>query len=88
MIVAKIDENGYFLKDIILQEGEEAPLYCIETRPNTEIRGFYRPKWTGTEWIEGMTQEEINELNNQPKELSVEERLALAEDTINFLLGL
>lgn len=37
---------------------------------------FYRPKWTGEEWVEDMPQEEIDEINNQRIHLSVEEQLA------------
>ena len=40
----------------------------------------------GERWIEGLTQEEVNALNNQPKPPTTEERLRMAEDTILFLL--
>jgi len=39
-------------------------------------QGFYHPKWNGTEWVEGLSEEEISELKKpQPIELSLEERL-------------
>ena len=50
-------------------------------------QGLYRPKWNGTEWIEGLTEEEITKLNKPvPQEPTVEERLQMAEDTIMFML--
>lgn len=82
MIVARINENGYFIEDVILQKGEEIPSDCIKKRLDTTERGYYRPKWTGTEWIEDMTQEEIDDLNNQPKEPTESE---IQQQVINTL---
>ena len=60
-------------------------------------QGLYKPKWSGEiiedeegniivgegEWIEGATQEEINELTKtQPQEPSIEEQLALTEELL------
>ena len=82
IVVSKIDENGYFVEDVIVKKGEEIPSDCIETRLDTSERGYYRPRWTGTKWIEDMSQEEIDALNNQPKEPTKEE---LLEQRINDL---
>ena len=50
-------------------------------------QGFYHPKWNGTEWIEGLSEEEIAELTKPvPQEPTLEERLQMAEDTILFML--
>lgn len=83
MIVARIDREGYFLEDVILQEGEEMPVDCIEGRPNTTERGFYRPRWTGTEWVEDMSREKIDELNNQPRPHSEIELLRIDQAKAN-----
>lgn len=45
------------------------PQYISEPVP----QGFYHPKWDGEKWVEGMSQEQIDELKNQPVELSPEE---------------
>ena len=52
----KIDTTtGNFLEDVLfeshptLEDGELDPQY-IEDAPT---QGFYWPKWTGTEWVEG-----------------------------------
>jgi hypothetical protein len=48
--VIRIDEQGLFLEDVILQDNELTPEDCIETDCQG---GFYLPKWNGTEWVEG-----------------------------------
>jgi len=41
-------------------------------------QGLYLPKWNDTEWVEGLSEEEINELKKpQPIEPTLEERLEL-----------
>ena len=83
MQVYKIDENGYFVKDIEIKTKEEMSNDCVEIQPP---QGLYKAKWTGNEWIEDMPQEKIDELNNVLKEPTTDERLQMAEDTILFLL--
>ena len=58
-----IDENGLFIKDDFV---EELTPTTIET-PCED--GFYKPKWNGTEWVEGLTTDEIIAIKNveQPK---------------------
>ena len=78
MQVVRIDKNGYFIEDVILKDEEEIPANCIETLVPTKTQGFYKPKWTGTEWIESLTQEEIDAINNAATEPTTEEQLMLA----------
>ena len=63
MKVYKIDENNCYVEAVIVDE--EIPVNCVEMQPPN---GLYRAKWTGVEWIEDMSQAEIDELNNQPQE--------------------
>lgn len=84
--VYKIDHQGYFIADILIQEGEEVDYDYIEIRPPN---GLYRAKWTGGEWVEDMVQEEIDELNSQskePSELEVlkQEKEALAQSVYSL----
>ena len=68
--------------------------YGLNTEPS---QGLYKPKWSGDisedeegnitvgegEWVEGASQEEINELTKpQPHEPTVEERLAQTEELL------
>ncbi len=88
IVCAKIDDDGYFIEDIIIHKGEEIPLNCIKNRPNTKEVGFYKAKWDGANWIEGMTQIEKDELNNQPKVLTENEMIMLAiADLAEIVLG-
>ena len=88
----KIDlETGLMIDVVSIQQ---YGLDIIET-PLTEP--LYKPKWTGGitedeegnqimgegEWVEGATQEEIDELTKpQPHEPTVEERLAQTEELL------
>ncbi len=92
MLYRKVDENGLFIEDVILNEqpmieqnGESItdPYYIAEPVPH----GFYHPKWNGSEWIEGLTDVEIDELTKpQPQEPTEKERLDNLENTILMLL--
>ena len=56
----------------------------IEYGLNVEpAQGLYKPKWDVDKWVEGATQEEIDELTKpQPHEPTIEERLAQAEELL------
>lgn len=89
----KIDNEGFFIEDVIL---EEVP--CVYDEEGNKIydthyidvevpQGLYKPKWTGTEWVEGMTQEEINVIKNQEVEHTLEEKNRADIDYISLMLG-
>ncbi len=89
-----IDENALFVEDVInpqIKEGQEQ--FFIEA---PVPQGFYHPKWNGTEWVEGLTQAQIDELKNQPLEPTPEQqemralkkRLDEAENTVLFLIDM
>lgn len=83
-----IADNSFYGGCEIIGEGQEVDFYYTEVRPPD---GLYRAKWTGTEWVEDMTQEEIDKLNNQPRELTEIEKLKISQaeqfETILELLG-
>jgi hypothetical protein len=78
--VRLIDENGLFVEDAFVEE--LTPL-TIETLCPP---GFYRPKWDGEKWIEGLTQDQIDEIKNVPQVPSIEDRLTAAEGVIMEVL--
>ena len=84
--VLKIDKYGYFVEDEIFQNNEEVPADCIEVECP---EGFYHARWDGEEWVEGLAQEEIDNLSNQPKPPpTAEERLeALENAMLEMVLG-
>lgn len=59
MIYRKIDENGYFIEDVVADK-EITDKYHLTTAP---AQGYYRPKWNGNKWIEGAAAEEIEVIN-------------------------
>ena len=68
--VLKINNDGLYVEDVILQDDEEIPEDCIET-PCPD--GFYKPKWNGTEWADGLTQSEIDAIKaNEPTNIRAE----------------
>ena len=73
IFVRIIDDNGLFIEDAFVEELTE---FTIETLCSG---GFYKPKWNGTEWIEGATQEYIDSLQASPQEPSIEDRINALE---------
>ena len=56
-------ETKIFLRDdVIFDEKTEIGL---EVEPS---QGLYKPKWNGTEWVDGLSSEEIALIVNQPIE--------------------
>jgi hypothetical protein len=76
--VFEIDENGHILERHV-SDFDEQGNPVNELSPNivaiSPPDGLYCAKWTGTEWIEDMSQEEIDALNNQPHEPTETEML-------------
>lgn len=60
--VYEIDENGFIINNYpINSDLSEIPKEKIVTKSLPQPN-FYRPKWTGVEWIEGATPQEIAEM--------------------------
>jgi len=54
-----VDENGFILKATINPENHENVVTDLN------ITDFDKPKWNGTEWVEGLTEEERAEREEQ-----------------------
>ena len=50
-------------------------------------QGLYLPKWNGTEWVEGMSQEEIDLLKNVVVEQPLELRNRADIDYLSIMTG-
>lgn len=93
--VSRIDDEGFFIEPVIIKEEVPISPDLIEI-PVPE--GLYKPKWNGTQWVEGLTLEEIEELKRlhqpQPSELDLleqenaemKQRLEVAELAIIALM--
>ena len=99
-LIYKIDGNGYlvFGSEKSIDSIEELPQGYVDTPLPSHVSKeegqlpFYRPRWTGTEWIEDMTLEEIDELiKPQPPELTEIEKLKISQaeqfETILMIMG-
>jgi hypothetical protein len=83
--VLKIDNSGLFIEDVLIEDDEITPSDCIETEcPN----GFYKPKWNGAQWAEGLTQAEIDAIKNTPIPKTDEEKLKTRIDAVENALML
>lgn len=84
MIYRIIDkETKMFIRDDF-EYNEEIEI-GLEVEPS---QGLYLPKWSGTEWVEGMAQEDIDLLKNVVVEPTTEERLqALETMELERILG-
>ena len=58
-----IDSNGYVIEKCVLFKDGEAQFYRIADNAKAVVycnKNFVKPHWTGTEWEETATKEEIN----------------------------
>lgn len=86
MKLLKIDAQGYFIEDIITDkiptitetqiDAEGNPIEVQVSDPHyitTPCEGkFYKPKWNGTEWVEGMSQTEITTIQDNEQQAKQE----------------
>lgn len=73
-VVRRIDETGLYLEDVLKDENEEVDeTEGLVTEPIPEGLQLWHPRWNGTDWVEGMSQQEIDARNNHPPELSPEQ---------------
>jgi len=95
---AVVDEQGFVLNEVVIQEydsvGNRLDVEIPENYiPPNFTKRLFVPKWDfeSQEWVEGLSPEEVAEREQGlPGQIepSVEDRLAVAEDTLNYLLGL
>jgi len=84
MKLSRVNENGMFIEDVIVNEKPNNMENLIEI-PCPE--GFYHPKWNGTEWTEGLTQAEIDAIKNVIIEQPLELRNRADIDYISIMVG-
>jgi hypothetical protein len=75
-----IDNNGFLTGDILSDSEVQADV----STPCPD--GFYKPKWNGSEWAEGLTQQEIDGIKNAPVTPSIEEQLKQVQLMMNTIL--
>jgi hypothetical protein len=85
--VFRYDNDGFYLEPVILQEDEELPFNCTEIQPPN---GLHKGKFINGQWIETLSQDEIDaELNAPPEKTEIEilrENQKLMQEAIDDLI--
>lgn len=76
------DKQGFFIRDDFSHD-EETEI-ALDVSP---AQGLYKPKWNGTEWVEGMSAEEIQAIPQTPTEPTLEDRVATVEEIVGVIYG-
>ncbi|MFS0822182.1 hypothetical protein [Bacillus sp. 1P02SD] len=83
-LVYRIDNSGYWLGDVIVNDSTVVPPDCIRDKPP---HGLFKPRYVNGQWTEGATKEEVELIiKNSPKEPTPLERLA--KDQADLMLTL
>lgn len=61
MYAYKVDNEGFIVDNYVIGGDVPVPDECITVQLPQPLP-FHRSKWNGAEWIEGATQEEIDEI--------------------------
>jgi hypothetical protein len=89
--INQVDVTGLYIGPFIasdeqisrhLNPDDEFTLGLVVIDPIPE--GFYKPKWNGSEWTEGLTEEQIASLKNAPAEPSEIEVLKAQSADLNL----
>jgi len=95
--VYELDANNYIKEIKVAEFNEEGN--CLKELPNDVVtvsppQGLYRARWTGTEWVEDMSQADIDALNNISTPPTIENRVTnteidvvALEETIDTIFG-
>lgn len=65
MYAYEIDDGGFIINNYLIGGEVDVPNGCVRSQLPQPLL-FYKPKWNKEKWIEGATQEEIDEIT-KPK---------------------
>lgn len=82
MQAVKIDDNGTFIEDVLIDATERDLPPNIVTIPVPD--GLFHPKWDGEKWIEGLSQDELEKIMNAPRPVDPYE--AIGDQLVNLEL--
>jgi hypothetical protein len=80
--VFRIDENGFYKEPVIIGTDEQIPTDCVETIPPN----FYKAQYVNGEWVEALSQADIDAIKNAPQPLSELEQLKKQQADLVFQL--
>ncbi|MDP4268436.1 MAG: hypothetical protein Q8880_13515, partial [Bacteroidota bacterium] len=81
----QINSDGFYLNDVLLDDGENIPSDCVETElPD----GLFKPRYVNDTWQNGITQDDINTLLgitlDSVKQTKINELSAINNSNITF----
>lgn len=94
MKLLKIDKTGLFIEDVIVEEIPQVILHGAKVNDPMYIEtpyenvGFVHPKWNGSEWVEGASQEVLDEIEVKKMEnlfMPLQEEVAKASREIEII---
>lgn len=75
-IVCRIDKDGFFVGDVLLENGEAMDADCVAVQPV----GIHSPRWNGSEWIESASPDVLSSVKfGNQNSVVLEEVLALEQ---------
>lgn len=81
--VYRIDQNGFYLEDVILNDNEPLPSDCIDIHlPD----GFHKPQFVNLQWVESMHQDEINVVMDSTLDNLKQNKLNELDETCNHVI--
>jgi hypothetical protein len=101
MIVYKVDQNGFEIDNFLAEDKGNVLSVLTGTKDGQEVwedkpksdyvlvppaQSFYKRKWNGSSWIEGLSQTEINAILNAPKPETVQDKLDVMQKAIDDLI--
>lgn len=85
--IYEIDENGFVVEIYVAnfdEDGNPVEELAGEMILVLQPDGLYHPKWTGEEWVEGATQDEIEEMTKpEPQPPSIIDKLRMEQAQAN-----
>lgn len=79
--VYRFDENGFFKEPVFINDDENIPWDCTEIKPSNKL---YSPKFVKGEWVNGISDEEIEKIRNPVIPLSEVQQLQQENANLMF----
>lgn len=83
ILVHRFDSEGFYLEDFFLPGDQPIPNDCTTVPLPQPI---YKPKFVDGQWVDAITDEELNAIKNPKPNLTLEERVKQLEVAVNSML--
>ncbi|MBD8026411.1 hypothetical protein H9636_07035 [Ureibacillus sp. Re31] len=83
ILVHRFDDNGFYMEDLFVPGDQPIPSDCT-TLPLPQP--IYKPQFVNGQWIDAITEEELEAIKNPKPNLTLEERVKQLEAVVNSML--